>query len=318
MKTPNTVEFKSLLIIGGMLMANLSQAQLDLTLDSDTPSVKNAASPLLDSPFYNVADDVMSVTTEFPIVCTHILGYEPISDVQLKVFDPNNIEYNLAQLRDFNLGVAQDISYDLSGNSINIVSENRNKAKCITSGLYDLISNNGFEEPNQDVVEVIEGFGIVKYEGLPDAVIGNVIPISYDVTYTNTGSALQTLDYVDYWPSADTTINHFTFNVNPIPGDPVWFDCNEDTSGVNCGSFDIERISELRSVRVNPGATIRISYNKFLLVPQAGNPGPYVDMMAGFFIKTESAEGIDGANKSGSTGFVYLKHAVVEKRIRVN
>ena len=41
-------------------------------------------------------------------------------------------------------------------------------------------------------------------------------------------------------------------------------------------------------------------------------------MMAGFFIKTESAEGIDGANKSGSTGFVYLKHAVVEKRIRVN
>ena len=313
MKIPQIANKKPLLLVGALFMTNLSWAQLDLKLDADTPSVQNMAAPVLDAVLYSIDDEVMSVTTEFPILCTHILGYNPISDIQLRVYDPNEIIYNLSELRDFNLGIGQNVSYDLAGGSVNIVSENRNKAKCITSTVHDLIFDHGFEEidTDADVVEMVNGVGILRYEDLPDSVNGNVNSINYTVSYTNTGTAQQTLDYIDYWPSADTNNIHFTFNTS----DP-WYACNESEPGINCGNYDIQRISEIRSVTVDPGATIRLEYDKFLIVPQNIQDG-YVDMMAGFFLKTESAEGIDGVSKA-ATGYVYLNHIAVEKRIKID
>ncbi len=313
MKIPKTVECKPLLLIGALLMTNLSYAQLDLKLDSDTPSVKNTAMPMLDLALYSVDDDVMSVVTEFPILCTHILGYEPISDVQLRVDEPNSMGYEFPQLRDFNLGVGQNVSYDLLGKSINIRSENRNKAKCVASTLHDVISSTGFEEIDQDVIEVLDGFGVLSYEGLPDEVNGSVAAIDYEVTYTNTSAVQQKFDYMDYWPFEDTDSAHFTYT----PADD-WFLCNEDDPGIGCGYYKKFRVSEIRSAVVNPGQTLRISYSKFLINPLNSAPGQYINMMAGIFIKTDSAEGIDGFTTSGSAGEVYLNHVVVEKRIKVN
>ncbi len=314
MKTPKTVECKPLLLIGALLMANLSQAQLDLKLDSDTPSVQNNAMPMMDSVLYNVDNDVMEVITEFPVLCTHISGYQPISDVQLKVYDPNNLDYPLSNLRDFNLGVAQDISYDLAGRSINIVSENRNKAKCITS-VTDIIYDGGFEDGLK--IEVLDGYGVLRYEGIPSSVIGNLNTIQYAVTYTNTSPVQQKFDYVDYWPQTHNENTGFDFN-----SALDWYLCNEDDPGVSCGFYNIGRIGEIRTAQLGPGRTLRITYEKTLIAPDDYVPGEYVNMMAGVFFRTAAAEGIDGVDKSNaankSNGQVYIDHLVIENRIRVD
>ena len=244
----------------------------------------------------------VTIQSQHAIICNRIEDYVPNSGVKVRLLDPNgDNKGDGVSAGDLALqGVQSNINYNLGFKTLNVTSQNRSKALCLSAENFDVIFKDSLSvEP--------EPASLVVYNFLNEPQGGYAIgdPVIYEIVYENTTTANQLIDLVEYYPYDKTIDAYFS------PGGNISCSILDQSDQVVPGSFCQSFDGVVRDVDLQPGHKIRMSMSR--TINENSIDGSELQMMAAVFTKVGTIDSTSsGASRTSYSfsGFSY-QHQLV-------
>lgn len=237
-----------------------ADAKVKLVLDQSTTLGMVADST------YDLANNLIEVSLDRPVLCNKATGYSPSGLTKLKVYDPN-----LEMKGGFTNGMylSTDANYEVNNGFFHLNTDNPSKALCVSAevGNFDLIFKTPFEDVNINTARL-------EYVGLPNVVAPGQI-LNYDIKFSNYSGASVQFDLLEYWPQRTDFDAYIEASGNTRQ-------CNDAHQDVNCIVTDAQSGVMKNITLANTGELV-------VHVTQQVNsnavPGSELDFMAAIFMK---------------------------------
>ena len=254
-----------------------------------------------------ISGSQVTIQSQHAIICNRIEDYIPNSGVKVRLLDPNgDNKGDGISAGDLALqGVQSNINYNLGFKTLNVTSQNRSKALCLSSEDFDVIFKDSMSvEP--------EPASLVVYNFLNEPQGGYAIgdPVIYEIIYENTTAANQLIDFVEYYPYDKTIDAYFT-----SPGGNINCSILDQNDQVVPGSFCQSSGGVVRDVDLEPGHKIKMSMSR--TINNNSIDGSKLQMMAAVFSKVgtidSTGSGTSRAANYSFSGFSYQHQLVPVK-----
>lgn len=281
----NKLKSSTAFLLLSAAFASPVMADITLEIDRDLTIGQQRVVPILPlagNTQYQVGSREVNVRTRHAVICNRIDTYNPVSNVHVRVLDPNG--QNKGDHGGMSLmGVQSNVNYSLNRRALVMRSENRSKSICLSAAEFDVIFATQFAD------EPVVSNSNITYEfiGEPPGGYAAGDIMSYNVTYTNNTGLQQMLDFAEYHP--------FTNN------SPAWFDAlSNQTCSIldelndfvsNCFMID----GVVQDAILDSGHKIRLSFSR--RISAASQLGSKLEMMAAAFPKVSTIDGV-GSNYS--------------------
>lgn len=286
------LKFKNKIPFCMVLSAVCMSSQADLTLQLDQQSLGNMAMPIMEDVVYDVMGQEIKVVSKYPLICNQVDNNAFASPVLARILSPNNDEDTTTS---GTLGMIENVNYNLSQRTVTMVSENLNKAMCLTSTFHDLIYRAGFEDDvwqPEDYPAHFQYYNVTQSQPKGDQ-------FQMGVEYTNTTGSMALLDLIEYWPhnsSLDVSVNTNGVSCQIFDDQDVYVeDCDMDFSA----------LGKYKNLTLLPGYKVRTANN--FIIHQNSIEGNYLYLMAAVFNKVETIQSVGSNQSFQSAEFIEAK-----------
>lgn len=283
-----TLKLSMLSLMGTMFFS----ADAELLLKIDEASLGNTPMPVMENVDYDVLGQEVTVTAKHPLICHAIDNVSYVSNVMANIISPNGpSDQNYTNTTAGTVGLLNDFDYDLVNKTITLVSENLNKALCLTSERHDVIFKSGYSD-GEWVIDYPNHF---EYQNVMESQEeGNQFTMG--VEYVNDTGAPVLIDLIEYWPvntGLDVYVNTNGVNCSVLNAlDQVIGGCN-----INFGE-----LGKYKDITLEPGEKIRTS-NNFIIHP-GSNEDHDLYLMAAVFKKVTTIQSVGGGQSFQSVEYI--------------
>ncbi|WP_223789889.1 hypothetical protein [Marinicella meishanensis] len=252
--------------------------------------------PLAGNTQYQVGAREVNVRTTHAVICNRIDNYQPVSNVHVRVLDPNG-ENKGDHGGTSVMGVQSNVNYSLNRRALVLRSENRSKSICLSAEEFDVIFATPFaDEPVQTNTDITYEFTNEPPGGYT---AGDIM--SYELTFTNNTGSEQMLDFVEYYPYNNSLPAYFNKGGNISCS---LLDSNNDPIQ---GSFCLSANGVVKDVVLQPTEKVRLTIARQISSNAA--VGANLQMMAAAFPKVST---IDSVGSSYSFAGFDMDYRLVE------
>ncbi len=257
-----------------------------LTLKIDENALGNTPMPVFSNVDYDSFGHELTITAKYPLICNKIENSSILSTTTANILSPNGPDsQNYINTTAGVVGLWQNMSYDLSNKTLNVVSENVNKSLCLTSTFHDVIYASGLQEDDW-VVEYPNHFKY--YTGIEQE---QPVNSQFDtgVEYVNTSDVSVEVDLIEFWP---------TSNVLPVYVVPNGIFCRiykpDNSFYQNC-PMNFSELGRYEISGLLPG--YKVKTENTLVINENSEIGEYLYLMTAVFTKVPTLQG-QGQNMS--------------------
>ncbi len=242
----------------------------------------------------------LTMQSQYPVICNRIDGYEPITNVHVRLTDPNGDNKGDVGVDASILGVQSNVSYSIIGRVFNITSENRSKSLCLSDDEFDVI----FEDNYSGTQPVSNSDITYNFISPPPGGYEPGSLMSYELTYQNNSGGQQLIDFVEYHPYTNASDAFFDPGGNISCA--VLDDNDVPVPGAVCLSFE----GVVSDLTLNPTEKVRLSLVRMISATSSVNTN--LEMMAAVFPKVITIDSTRSSNSFSGFNSVSRKVPVVE------